>query len=633
MAGSLILNDALWLDILSWVPEASGYFKHYMRYDPTITAIKFGMVDRFAHQLIVKHKLIATKAKELLEKKRQQDRQKRLGRRSMNPRIVQLALDGNLAAVRAELERGTSLESCGRWTETEEKYFYEKSWDWNNDTPLSMACSQGNLALVEILLQLRANPHHRVCNECDVHYTPLTIALQLKHLNCAKAIKRAIHAEEEEKAKKIRDDAITFYSAATDRTLLKQEQEVLVGCWQNRSGRFELKGSEDCTKLHFQELVGDAKTANLLKRCDGWWQGTLHSGDSPTTYIRLKLSNKDRSRGSKVVHETKALESESRTPTPWSLGCRVDWGGAVRSTKLPENVSNEEATRLFYEQQAQREARLEVRREALRQQRRQERQLERERFNQEMYAIDPEWEEDFESESEFLDDEEDNFEDEFDDADETEEEEEEQNVSEKLRFCGGHASLFEMAAKHYQKGEGGTVDLAMSAKLCAATLSLEKDKPAGECSPEYSSFGKAMKILRDLASAGVYEALEILPEFERIDNEKKLEREKRLTELKVKQEAEAQERKQQFEIKQKKREECRRLRQIEVQRCQPLLNQRPRTGTCTDNRTHNEDFCTYKHFELKDLPPHCLHFSNGNCRNGDNCWFNHLRCVCGSCKS
>ena len=66
------------------------------------------------------------------------------------------------------------------------------------------------------------------------------------------------------------------------------------------------------------------------------------------------------------------------------------------------------------------------------------------------------------------------------------------------------------------------------------------------------------------------------------------------------------------------------LRAREVLRCQ-ALGRRWR-GNCMDRRcglTRAErDFCTWGHGD-HDLPPHCIHLPN--CRNGDRCWYNHLK--------
>lgn len=633
------LSERLWLQILTLIPEAQGYFKDSIRYDPVVSAVRFGIASRSCHR-IASHQLIIAKARPLLDKKRQQDRRKREGRCGRDPRVMQLAMDGNLAAVTAELQRGADLESCGTWTEVQEKCSgYDKSWDWKNDTPLSMACSQGHLLVVQMLLDRRANPHHRVCNECDVHYDPLSIALQFGYLDCAADVKRAIHAEEEDKARKIREAALQLYHAAVDEASLKQEQEALAGRWQNRSGQFSLRRREgSCNELVYQEITGDLHLqGTLVRRCDGWWQGELSSSencvgfqsDLATTvlpgYFRIRTS-RAADRGDKAVHQIKDLPLENPIADLCGFRRREVWREAVRSSKLPDAISDEAAECLLQADLADRELKLEARREALRQERARERQAERERFRQEMRAMCPydddfsDFEEDCESE---LDDEcDDDFDDEFGGEDD-------EGLDRDLRDDGSHADLLSKAAKHLHQGEGGSVDLARSAELCAMSLSLERDRPASECDPKYSAFGEAMATLRVLAAAGVLEALRALPEFARVDEDKAAERELTRVQAQAKQRVQEEERQAKFEEQLRRREGCKALRNLEVARCR---SGRPvRTGDCTNSRMHNADFCTYRHPELQELPPHCLHFSQGNCRNGDGCWFNHLRCVCGSC--
>ena len=136
-----------------------------------------------------------------------------------NPPIVRAALDGNMATVVAALDAGVAVDTCGTWVESEWKMGgYEKSWTWKKDTALTMACSQGNLPLVQLLLARGANPEHSVCNDEDVHYTGAKIAREHGHLTCADwmdrvideldAPRRARAAQmEREAAIKLRDEA------------------------------------------------------------------------------------------------------------------------------------------------------------------------------------------------------------------------------------------------------------------------------------------------------------------------------------------------------------------------------------------------------------------------------------------
>merc|ERR1712228_729330 len=101
------------------------------------------------------------------------------------------------------------------------------------------------------------------------------------------------------------------------------------------------------------------------------------------------------------------------------------------------------------------------------------------------------------------------------------------------------------------------------------------------------------------------QATDALPHYARIDDEKASEREQMRAKAQARQRVLEEERKTMLEAQQKKREECKHLRKLEVDRCRPLLGRPVRTGECTNNCTHNADFCTYRHVELRELPPHC----------------------------
>lgn len=636
-AGSVpALPDRLWLHVLEYLPEANGYYKEILSYDPVVTVIKFGLVNRSCQLLVVGHGAFSSKARALLERKRERNR--RAQRRGRDPRIVQLALDGDIDGVLAELERGASLESCGTWTEVEEKMFYDKSWTWHNDTPLSMACNQGHLALVQVLLQRRANPHHGTCNECDKHYTPLKIALQMGHLDCAKAVRDVCLAESETKAKTLRDAAVRIFHAAIDETSLREEQDSMVGSWQNRVGQFVLEPDRESHKfehvIYREDTSGLFIQGTLKRRYDGWWQGELRTAEEVQGLMRIKVVVPPAGQERKLVHQIKEHSTEAVARDPVLSACREGWGDCLRSWKRRPGMSDEEAERSVRAKMAQRDAELEVRRDSLRRDRAQQRHLERKQFRQEMRSIralnsdefDDELDaESAESEFDSLFDEDecmDDLESEFDDRDDTDECE---DGGDEVACYGGHAKLLYDAAKHMECGQGGGPDLEGSANLCAAALSLESERPAGECDPKYSAFGKAMQLLRDLKEKGVPEAAAALPRFARIDEEKAKERDARRLALEARQKAEA-------ESRQQKKDECQRLRELEVQRCRPLLNRQLKTGVCTNTCHHNADFCTYQHSFSRDLPPHCLHFTRGRCLNGDRCWFNHLRCTCGTCR-
>ena len=111
--------------------------------------------------------------------------------------IVKAALECKMDSVVALLDSGVAVDECATWVETEEKYGgYDKSWTWKMDTALSIACSQGHLPMVQLLLARGANPEHRVCIQADVHYTPAAIARQNGHSLCADYMDRVIDALE-----------------------------------------------------------------------------------------------------------------------------------------------------------------------------------------------------------------------------------------------------------------------------------------------------------------------------------------------------------------------------------------------------------------------------------------------------
>jgi hypothetical protein len=107
-----------------------------------------------------------------------------------HPPIVQAAAQGDLAAVTRLLAQGVPVDACGEWEETEEKFHYDKSWTWKSDTALCAATRGGHTAVVQALLAAGADPSFRVCNRCDVHETPRSIAkaAQAAHPECAQAL-------------------------------------------------------------------------------------------------------------------------------------------------------------------------------------------------------------------------------------------------------------------------------------------------------------------------------------------------------------------------------------------------------------------------------------------------------------
>jgi len=85
--------------------------------------------------------------------------------------IVLAAKRGDISKVEKILkESGNSLKvlnSARKWTEVEEKYGYDKSWEWFGDTPLIGAASGGYFRIVKLLLLLGADPTLVSSPSCD----------------------------------------------------------------------------------------------------------------------------------------------------------------------------------------------------------------------------------------------------------------------------------------------------------------------------------------------------------------------------------------------------------------------------------------------------------------------------------
>ena len=69
----------------------------------------------------------------------------------IDPPIVKYAAQGNLKAVKKCINQNyIDVDACGQWTETEEKYGYEKSWNWKMDTPLLAAVRHEQIEVVTL---------------------------------------------------------------------------------------------------------------------------------------------------------------------------------------------------------------------------------------------------------------------------------------------------------------------------------------------------------------------------------------------------------------------------------------------------------------------------------------------------
>eukprot|EP01025_Chloroclados_australasicus_P023546 TRINITY_DN23842_c0_g1_i5.p1 TRINITY_DN23842_c0_g1~~TRINITY_DN23842_c0_g1_i5.p1 ORF type:complete len:402 (+),score=51.04 TRINITY_DN23842_c0_g1_i5:55-1260(+) len=98
------------------------------------------------------------------------------GRYDTPPPIVQYARAGNLKYVKAYVEAGANVDESLQWTEVQEKWGYDKSWDWDGDSALLAAAREGHEEIVRYLLGKGANRTHRCCVVDDVYETPVEAA-------------------------------------------------------------------------------------------------------------------------------------------------------------------------------------------------------------------------------------------------------------------------------------------------------------------------------------------------------------------------------------------------------------------------------------------------------------------------
>eukprot|EP01084_Bolivina_argentea_P153984 268452_1 len=107
------------------------------------------------------------------------------------PEIVTAAMEGNLSAIKTYIANGMDLDKRQRWTEVQEKYGYDKSWEWFNNSALIVAAQNGYLAIVKQLLLNQADPMLESCWTDDEYHTAL------------KAAQNARYGKDTEKMKKI----------------------------------------------------------------------------------------------------------------------------------------------------------------------------------------------------------------------------------------------------------------------------------------------------------------------------------------------------------------------------------------------------------------------------------------------
>ena len=92
------------------------------------------------------------------------------------PPIVSYAENGQLDRVRAIVERATQrspefaravVNATGAWQEVEEKWGYDKSWEWHGQTALAKECRSKHHAVVHYLLGVGADPFLEAMVNCD----------------------------------------------------------------------------------------------------------------------------------------------------------------------------------------------------------------------------------------------------------------------------------------------------------------------------------------------------------------------------------------------------------------------------------------------------------------------------------
>lgn len=108
-----------------------------------------------------------------------------------HPDIVKHAKDGNYNEVKAIIDtvRSSSdaspladvINASRRWTEVEDKWGYDKSWDWNDDTALIAATRCGHASTVRLLLETgECDPTLECCPNNDTYENALQVAQKNK---------------------------------------------------------------------------------------------------------------------------------------------------------------------------------------------------------------------------------------------------------------------------------------------------------------------------------------------------------------------------------------------------------------------------------------------------------------------
>eukprot|EP01084_Bolivina_argentea_P121354 215044_1 len=92
------------------------------------------------------------------------------------PDIVLAAQRNDLKTIKQHIKNGKDLNKRQRWTEVQEKFGYDKSWEWYGNSALIEASQRGFTDIVKVLLLNGANPILESCPTEDVHHTALKAA-------------------------------------------------------------------------------------------------------------------------------------------------------------------------------------------------------------------------------------------------------------------------------------------------------------------------------------------------------------------------------------------------------------------------------------------------------------------------
>ena len=187
-----------------------------------------------------------------------------------HPPIVVAAGQGDLSTVRALLAEGIAVDSCGKWTEVEDRGFYKASCERDTDTALCAAVRGGHAEVVAALLAAGANPTYdvratraepcsarewlqvalslnccafaQVCNQRKVFETPRSIAQSVRaaHPACAQLLLGPAFEEQRRKAEAAwtatRGAPSSLFELAA-RELLVCEATELVAIWDGSNAQ------------------------------------------------------------------------------------------------------------------------------------------------------------------------------------------------------------------------------------------------------------------------------------------------------------------------------------------------------------------------------------------------------------